>query len=116
MELVDPDADAARSRTPNRTPKRAPNNLAENLSKDLLSKKGPGDFFKSSTQSGFIARGAKLFDMPRFAPVSSQPGRTRHLFRFLVGGKLMLVDLPGYGSTGSAPTKTVNEWTEMVDQ
>ena len=62
-----------------------------------------------------VPRGRELFHGPQFAPVSKTAGRTRHLFRFEVGGRLTLVDLPGYGFAGTAGKQLVKDWEIMVD-
>jgi len=51
---------------------------------------------------------------PITAPVSHKPGRTRHLFRFEIGGKLELIDLPGYGYA-SAPRAQRESWATLID-
>jgi len=56
----------------------------------------------------------KKLTLPTRAPTSSKPGRTRHLFRFEVGGRLTLVDLPGYG-IASAPKSMVASWEALID-
>ncbi len=48
------------------------------------------------------------------ARVSKAPGRTRQLNLFRLGGRLMLVDLPGYGFA-RAPRSEVEAWTRLVD-
>ncbi len=48
------------------------------------------------------------------ARVSNAPGRTQQLNFFRLGGRLMLVDLPGYGYA-RAPKSTVRAWTRLVD-
>jgi len=47
------------------------------------------------------------------ARTSNTPGRTREINFFLLGGRLMLVDLPGYGYARAAKTR-VREWTALV--
>ncbi len=47
------------------------------------------------------------------ARVSVTPGRTRQLNFFLLGERLMLVDLPGYGYA-SASKSDIKAWTEMT--
>ena len=47
------------------------------------------------------------------ARTSHQPGRTQQLNFFDLGGRLMLVDLPGYGFA-RAPKKLVAQWTALV--
>ncbi len=48
------------------------------------------------------------------ARVSNAPGRTQQLNFFRLGGRLMLVDLPGYGYA-RAPKSAVRAWTRLVD-
>lgn len=47
------------------------------------------------------------------ARTSNTPGRTREINFFLLGGRLMLVDLPGYGYARAAKTR-VRAWTALV--
>lgn len=47
------------------------------------------------------------------AHASNTPGRTRELNFFLLGEKLMLVDLPGYGYA-KAGRKEVRAWNDLV--
>jgi GTP-binding protein len=47
------------------------------------------------------------------ARVSNTPGRTRQLNFFSLGGRLMLVDLPGYGYA-EAPKHDIARWTELM--
>jgi len=47
------------------------------------------------------------------ARTSSTPGRTQLLNLFDLGGRLMLVDMPGYGYA-QAPKDQVRQWTELV--
>ncbi len=47
------------------------------------------------------------------ARTSNTPGRTQQLNFFNLGGRLMLVDLPGYGFA-AAPKPTVDRWTRLV--
>lgn len=47
------------------------------------------------------------------AHASNTPGRTRELNFFLLGEKLMLVDLPGYGYA-KAGRKEVRKWNDLV--
>jgi GTP-binding protein len=48
------------------------------------------------------------------ARVSNTPGRTQQINFFDLGGRLMLVDLPGHGYAKVAKTK-VKGWTRLVD-
>ncbi|MEO0034585.1 MAG: hypothetical protein RLZZ501_608 [Pseudomonadota bacterium] len=48
------------------------------------------------------------------ARTSNTPGRTQELNYFDLGGRLVLVDLPGYGFA-SAPKTEVARWTRLVE-
>ncbi|HEY1723276.1 MAG TPA: ribosome biogenesis GTP-binding protein YihA/YsxC [Magnetospirillaceae bacterium] len=48
------------------------------------------------------------------ARTSRTPGRTQQLNFFDLGGRLMLVDLPGYGFA-QAPKTAVIAWTQLID-
>src|SRR6201992_1235152 len=47
------------------------------------------------------------------ARVSQTPGATRQINFFDLGGRLMLVDLPGYGFA-EAPKAAIKSWTGLV--
>ena len=47
------------------------------------------------------------------ARTSNTPGRTQEINLFDLGGRLMLVDLPGYGFA-QAPKEVVERWTRLV--
>ena len=47
------------------------------------------------------------------ARVSNTPGRTRQINFFLLGARLMLADLPGYGFAAVSKS-AVAEWTELI--
>src|SRR5262245_21992727 len=47
------------------------------------------------------------------ARTSNTPGRTRQINFFDLGGRLMLVDLPGYGYA-DAPKTAIKAWTGLV--
>ncbi len=47
------------------------------------------------------------------ARTSNTPGRTQELNFFDLGGRLMLVDLPGYGFA-KAPKPAVEAWTRLI--
>lgn len=47
------------------------------------------------------------------ARASNSPGRTRELNFFDLGGRLRIVDLPGYGYA-TAPKKVVERWTALT--
>ena len=49
------------------------------------------------------------------ARTSNTPGRTRQINFFDLGGRLMLVDLPGYGYA-DAPKSAIKTWTGLVRQ
>lgn len=61
----------------------------------------------------YVSEGKKL-KMPMASPVSAKPGRTRHLFRFEIGGRLTFVDLPGFGHA-AAPRAMRESWSSLVD-
>jgi GTP-binding protein len=48
------------------------------------------------------------------ARTSNTPGRTRQLNFFDLSGKLLLVDMPGYGYA-EAPKTEIARWTELID-
>jgi GTP-binding protein len=48
------------------------------------------------------------------ARISKTPGRTREINFFDLGGRLMLVDLPGYGHA-TAPKRQVANWNRLVE-
>merc|ERR1719213_1203083 len=73
---------------------------------------GIGDPFGEKQR--YMSEGKKL-KKPTAAPVSAKPGRTRHLFRFEIGGRLTLVDLPGYGFA-AVPDALREEWRDLVDK
>lgn len=54
-----------------------------------------------------------LFDRKNLVRASSEPGRTRELNFFLLGGVLRLVDLPGYGYA-KAPKTEIARWTGLM--
>ena len=61
---------------------------------------------KSSLINGLTGRHA-------LARTSRTPGRTQELIFFELAGKLMLVDMPGYGYA-AAPVETVKTWSEFA--
>eukprot|EP00916_Digyalum_oweni_P020801 GHVL01034658.1.p1 GENE.GHVL01034658.1~~GHVL01034658.1.p1 ORF type:complete len:196 (+),score=22.91 GHVL01034658.1:142-729(+) len=65
-------------------------------------------------QLGFekMSEKKKLF-MPKVAPVSNTPGRTRHVFQFDLGDHLSLVDLPGFGFA-RVPEKQRLAWGALI--
>lgn len=54
-----------------------------------------------------------LANRKNLARASSAPGRTRELNFFLVGERLRVVDLPGYGYA-SAPKDEIKRWTGLM--
>ena len=48
------------------------------------------------------------------ARTSTTPGRTREMIFFELGGRLRLVDLPGYGYA-RAPKHAVTAWTQLIE-
>jgi GTP-binding protein len=67
---------------------------------------GRSNVGKSSLLNALTGRNA-------LARASQTPGRTRELNFFDLGGRLTLVDLPGYGYA-KAPKHQVADWTELV--
>jgi len=55
-----------------------------------------------------------LINRKSLARTSAMPGRTRQVNFFDLGGRLGLVDLPGYGYA-RAPKQVVREWTELIE-
>ena len=55
-----------------------------------------------------------LLGRRNLARSSNTPGRTRQINFLNLAGKLMLVDLPGYGFA-SAPKTEILQWTRLVD-
>jgi GTP-binding protein len=49
------------------------------------------------------------------ARVSRSPGRTRQINFFDLGGRVMLVDLPGYGYA-EAPKHEIARWTKLIER
>ena len=54
-----------------------------------------------------------LVNRKDIARASNTPGRTQELNFFDLGGRLVLVDLPGYGYA-AAPKRTVDAWKRLV--
>lgn len=50
----------------------------------------------------------------RIAKVSSTPGKTRLLNFFLMNGKYVLTDMPGYGFAARSKSE-IEEWEEMIE-
>ncbi|PFH38379.1 GTP-binding protein [Besnoitia besnoiti] len=57
----------------------------------------------------------RVLTLPKVAPVSHLPGRTRHLFTFDLGNHLSLVDLPGYGFARVKP-QLKEEWAVLIEE
>src|SRR5712691_5483349 len=67
---------------------------------------GRSNVGKSSLINALAGRNA-------LARVSHTPGRTQELIFFSGGGRLMLVDMPGYGYAAAAKSK-VKAWTALI--
>ena len=67
---------------------------------------GRSNVGKSSLLNALTGRNA-------LARVSTTPGRTRELIFFDLGGRLMLVDMPGYGYA-KAPKNLAREWQGLM--
>ena len=68
---------------------------------------GRSNVGKSSLINGLTNRKA-------LARTSSAPGRTRQINFFVLGERLMLVDLPGYGYA-KAPKDEIRAWNQLVN-
>jgi GTP-binding protein len=67
---------------------------------------GRSNVGKSSLVNGLTGR-------RMLARISNTPGRTRQINFFELAGRLMLVDLPGYGYA-EAPKAAIRSWTALV--
>ena len=67
---------------------------------------GRSNVGKSSLINGLTGRN-------HLARASNTPGRTRELNYFDLGGRLWLVDMPGYGYA-EAPKAEIARWTELI--
>jgi GTP-binding protein len=67
---------------------------------------GRSNVGKSSLINALTGRG-------QLARISQTPGRTQQINMFDLGGRLMLVDLPGYGFA-QAPKSKVDAWQKLV--
>jgi GTP-binding protein len=67
---------------------------------------GRSNVGKSSLINALTGRG-------QLARISQTPGRTQQINMFDLGGRLMLVDLPGYGFA-QAPKPKVDAWQKLV--
>lgn len=57
---------------------------------------------------------ASLMKRKKLVKVSSTPGKTRAIFYYQVNGRLLLVDLPGYGFS-KAPKAMAAQWQSLVE-
>src|SRR5215472_17076363 len=105
-------------------------NLAEEAARKLFA--GPCDFIWGATTAqdlppqalnevAFVGRSNAgksslinaLTNRKTLARVSDTPGRTREINFFNLGGKLILVDLPGYGYA-KASKALAAEWQDLI--
>jgi GTP-binding protein len=77
----------------------------------------PGDFpevaFCGRSNAGKSSLLNALTGRKTLARVSNTPGRTREINFFLLGGRLMLADLPGYGYAKVSKADSAR-WTELI--
>ena len=83
----------------------------------MIASIGPWSSFTSSnTESARVILCATvnaLVGQKALARSSTTPGRTRQINFFDLGGRLVLVDLPGYGYA-RAPKSDIAAWTNLV--
>jgi len=73
---------------------------------DEIAFAGRSNVGKSSLINGLVGR-------KNLARSSNTPGRTRQINFFELAGRLMLVDLPGYGFARASKSE-IREWTDFV--
>ena len=76
--------------------------------------KGPEVAFAGRSNVGKSSLLNRLVRRKRFARVSNTPGRTREVNFFLVNGKFVLVDLPGYGYARISKERRA-EWKPLIE-
>ena len=57
---------------------------------------------------------AAMMRRRKLVKVSSTPGKTRGIFFYIVNGRFLLVDLPGYGFS-KAPKVMADKWRSLVE-
>ena len=82
---------------------------AENLPPEKLNEVG----FVGRSNAGKSSLVNALTGRKSLARVSQTPGATRQINFFDLGGRLMLVDLPGYGFAKRSKTES-DSWQEMI--
>ncbi len=81
---------------------------------DGLPEAGPPEFaFAGRSNVGKSSLLNALAGRKTLARASGDPGRTRQLNFFLLGGRIFLVDLPGYGYA-RAPKTEIERWTKLT--
>jgi GTP-binding protein len=76
--------------------------------------KGPEVAFAGRSNVGKSSLLNRLIRRKRFARVSNTPGRTREINFFLVNGRFVLVDLPGYGYARISKERRA-EWKPLIE-
>ena len=84
----------------------------------------PGQFIRSSVPAVVFAGKSnvgkssvinRLLNRKNFARVGNTPGKTVHINYFCVDGRLMLIDLPGYGFANVSRSEKLR-WSELMEQ
>lgn len=84
----------------------------------------PGQFIRSSVPAVVFAGKSnvgkssvinRLLNRKNFARVGNTPGKTVHINYFSVDGRLMLIDLPGYGFANVSRSEKLR-WSELMEQ
>jgi len=57
---------------------------------------------------------AAIMQRKKLVKISSTPGKTRAIFYYRVNGRLLLVDLPGYGFS-KAPKAMAAQWQSLIE-